>query len=252
MANCSRRRSPWRAAVVATILVASSGCGDTATPAEPGPVVLPPGTPTAILTGTMIVTSSLTSTGGYQYTTRIELRESGGVAAAVTYLSVAFSPAFGWEEGQNFYGPEAWPDGTVVPPNGTLTSKPLVIEEASPPMYRDTVFAEVLYDDALPGRSFVIRGASPVMPEPPPDARFTLSGVVQQPPFKPLGDAVVEVTGGVDARRKATTDADGRFTLPGLRAGTFNVAISRPGFQTASTKVELKSNRTITHRLEPS
>jgi hypothetical protein len=65
----------------------------------------------------------------------------------------------------------------------------------------------------------------------------------------PIGDALVSVIGGCFDARQARTDNDGRFHLADL-AGAFRVRVSRAGFETIETAVDLDARDTLDVALE--
>lgn len=66
----------------------------------------------------------------------------------------------------------------------------------------------------------------------------TLAGSVMTPDGRPIEGAAVSVDGGT---RPATTDAEGRFTISGLPAGTRRVYARRIGFRPTTLPTELTS-----------
>jgi hypothetical protein len=70
----------------------------------------------------------------------------------------------------------------------------------------------------------------------------TVSGIVREGDGHPLSDVEIRV---VNARPTARTDADGRFTLGGLPAGTQLLAVRRIGYLIGDVAVELRNGRTI-------
>ena len=70
----------------------------------------------------------------------------------------------------------------------------------------------------------------------------SVSGVVLGEGGRPLDDVEIRV---VNARPSARTDADGRFTLNNLPAGTQLLAVRRIGYLIGDVAVELRSNRTV-------
>jgi hypothetical protein len=70
----------------------------------------------------------------------------------------------------------------------------------------------------------------------------SVSGVVRGDGGRPLDDVEIRV---VNARPSTRTDADGRFTLNNLPAGTQLLAVRRIGFLIGDVAVELRPNRTV-------
>ncbi len=81
-------------------------------------------------------------------------------------------------------------------------------------------------------------------------ARPTASGVVEgsvstpKPTVRLAGAlVVVKDAKGVDAAQ-TTSDAEGRFTVPGLPAGSYRIIVSLEGFQAADTPIVVNAGRT--------
>ena len=70
----------------------------------------------------------------------------------------------------------------------------------------------------------------------------SVSGVVRGDGGRPLADVEIRV---VNARPSTRTDAEGRFTLNNLPAGTQLLAARRIGYLTGDVAVELRANRTV-------
>lgn len=70
----------------------------------------------------------------------------------------------------------------------------------------------------------------------------SVSGIVRGDGGRPLGDVEIRV---VNARPMVRTDADGRFTLHNLPAGTQLLAVRRIGYLIGDVAVELRSDRTV-------
>lgn len=221
------------------------GCGGASTPVAPTPNVA---TSPALLKAGMTVESLLTSSGGYQYAIQIEVSESAGVAATLECVGIYGS---NWEDPlATVCGADAWPHGNVVPAGGVVQSKSVVIEELFPYEYYVEFFATVAFRDGAGSKSFLTTARAPSIPQPPPGAKFGLTGnVVEQGTGQPLGDVTVQVVGGKNAGRKATTDIDGRYTFTGLEPERLSVQLSRAAYKESGTWVELMSNRTLYHVL---
>ncbi len=61
-----------------------------------------------------------------------------------------------------------------------------------------------------------------------------IRGVVRDAHSVPMAGAVVRVSGGTVAARRATTDADGAYAFANVAAGTYTVSASLPGVRTQS------------------
>jgi hypothetical protein len=206
--------------------------------------------PVANVSGTMSVTTALTATGGYQYTIQIQLAETAGAAATIT--SVDLAPTDYWDTYSPFatFGPEAWNGSNIIPANGTLTSKPLVVTVEVISDYYRPVAAVIKFSS---GTSNVIRAVELTdpterMPEPQPNSRFRLIGTVTDAANRALGDVTVEVLDGVNAGRKTTTAEDGTYTLVDLTPDKFHLLFSNTQYR-STYWVELTSNLSINLRL---
>lgn len=87
-------------------------------------------------------------------------------------------------------------------------------------------------------------GGSPARPTPPgpPSAPtfFSLSGTVNaDAPTRPIAGARIEISDGLDAGRSATTGADGRYLLAGLRPGGFSIRVTADGYESQTRSVTL-------------
>jgi outer membrane receptor protein involved in Fe transport len=78
--------------------------------------------------------------------------------------------------------------------------------------------------------------AALILGSPPPSAPRTVSGRVTTAAGAPLADVQVAVP---DVHRSTTTDADGRYTLARLPAGTFTVSFTRIGYAPQVRRVSL-------------
>jgi hypothetical protein len=241
-----------RAGLVLTIAAVLCGCGGGRSPTSPTqtgrpaaePPAAPPVAPTSGVKGTMAVSSALTKTGGYQYTVRIELVESGGLAATVKAIDIAKYDYWGPYPPLAHFGPEALGDNDMVAANGTWKSQPLIGVEEVPDGYDFALCATLTLSNAvsMAGWKMDVCADSPPMPEPPAGAQFLLTGFVSEGISARLSDVTVQVQDGENAGRKTRTGADGSYTLTGLETGTFTVAFSKPGYQALTYTPELKSN----------
>jgi hypothetical protein len=84
---------------------------------------------------------------------------------------------------------------------------------------------------------------SPVKPDPPPLATFTVSGVVRSSADQsPVDNATVKAVGvgstGMTVSMTSTTDVEGRYTISGLR-DQVGISATRVGFFTAASTIQL-------------
>ena len=64
----------------------------------------------------------------------------------------------------------------------------------------------------------------------PVNPQFSLSGIVQDTAFRPLADVNIEVVGGPRDGANATTNASGRYVLPGTFTETVSLRASKAGY----------------------
>ncbi len=68
-------------------------------------------------------------------------------------------------------------------------------------------------------------------------ASSTLNGSVQDKSGAYIAEANVRITNqGTGVRLETMTNAEGNFSMPGLQSGTYEVTVTRPGFQTFTEK----------------
>jgi len=65
---------------------------------------------------------------------------------------------------------------------------------------------------------------------------------------RPSPGTRVEVSGEAYVR-STFTDSDGRYVIDGLTAGWFRISVQKPGYQTASTEIELLNAQQMDFRL---
>jgi hypothetical protein len=252
-APCMRRTwRRWFASTAIILAVALGGCnGSNGSPTSPTRVSpSPPPPASAKLSGTITAKTTLTATGGYQYTVEIQLAEIAGVTATITAVGLVHMDAWGPYPPLVTFGSEAWNGSTIVPAHGTLTSKSLVATEEV--IFNDSpVGAVITFSDATAttSRTIELMDATQRMPEPPPNSRFILMGTVVDALNHALRDVTVDVLKGANAGSKVTTDENGTFILADLRPDTFSVRFSKADYISTSTSVNLKSNSSLRYML---
>ncbi|MGH9532750.1 MAG: TonB-dependent receptor [Terriglobales bacterium] len=81
-------------------------------------------------------------------------------------------------------------------------------------------------------------------------AAGTISGVVSDPQAAVVSGAEVEVTAtATNQKRTATTDGQGRFVVPGLQPGSYQVAVKATGFQPKQVPVSLRVGQQVLLRI---
>ena len=246
-ANAMKRPLTTAALMLAVV---AGACGDTNNPVSPTRSVHNAPPPTAKLSGTMTVATSLTATGDYQCTTQIHLTESGGVAATVSKVELSRSDAWGPYPAFATFGAESWSGGIVIAANGTLASKVLVATEEMPTDYCYQLEARVRLGEGtgVSGPAVSIYADTPPIPQPPPTARFTLAGMVTQDGRNAiaLSDVTVDVLSGANAGCRAP----GRSRTAGTRLPVSRPANSASSFPGLATWP--RAPRSILSRIERS
>lgn len=205
----------------------------------------------------MTVTTALTTTGAMEYTHQIRLTETGGASATITSVSfyIYSGSSLYATSTDGFQGGEAWSNGNnVIPANGTLNSRLLILTDDDPTEYGDRIEAKISYTDASSSnRSITVSANSPPRPGPPPNSKFTLSGTVRDV----NGGAVirgvnVEVRDGPNVDREADTDSAGRYSISNLTPGTFTVRAGKSGYNSSTLTVVLAGNKIVDFNLSTS
>ena len=100
-------------------------------------------------------------------------------------------------------------------------------------------------------------GDSPVRPTPQPQpnptpapsaARYAVSGIVTAREMDGGGaveGALVSAGDGFDVYAAGTTDIEGRYNLSGLAAGIWQLTVTKEGFETMSTPIELSEDMSL-------
>jgi hypothetical protein len=93
---------------------------------------------------------------------------------------------------------------------------------------------------------------APVAPEPGP-FRFsgTVSGMSSGQPARPIPGAELTVVSGVNANARVSSDAAGHYDFSALDSGRFTMAISAPGFVSATPVVDLYRDTEVNFALTP-
>src|SRR5262250_2421618 len=81
-------------------------------------------------------------------------------------------------------------------------------------------------------------------------AQAVVTGTVTDPQSAVVPDARVALLSGQTEVRSARTDAQGRYRFDSISPGTYAVAVSAPGFQTAtSATIALTAGQSVTRDL---
>lgn len=94
------------------------------------------------------------------------------------------------------------------------------------------------------------------VPEPTPSSStsFVVSGTVLsagQEGDPPIEGAQVSVGDDAGAFTSTTTDSEGRFSLPDLPAATWQLSISKDGYQATSMMIEVTADMAVEVQLSP-
>jgi hypothetical protein len=84
---------------------------------------------------------------------------------------------------------------------------------------------------------------SPVVPGAP--LQWQLWGVVRCNGGDPVAGAMLEITDGPNAGRRATTDASGQYLFPALEQATFSVRASAADHESVTQAVALTGNAVL-------
>jgi hypothetical protein len=95
-------------------------------------------------------------------------------------------------------------------------------------------------------------GGSPVQPTrvgntPPPPTTYGVAGTVFEATAdgsRGIADATVAVGNDVQ-RLTASTDENGAFSLEGVKAGTWQLSVSKEGYETQTMMLDLQASQTV-------
>lgn len=93
--------------------------------------------------------------------------------------------------------------------------------------------------------------SAPLITPPLTPTRWPLAGTVRSSLGVPIDSAVVAILDGPDAGRQTTTDAFGRFAIPGLSQASFTLRATANGYQPASKGITLTSDVVVDLQLAP-
>ena len=223
-------------AIVCTIL---SACSDSHPPTTPTP--LPPAVrPSVSVTEVSVVGERLTT--GYGYRTVVHVRESAGTAATIVSIDLTFGHGGTPIVSSRHNQPIA--EGTnECPASGTLATKELVtVDNDATHPYATTIQVNVTYSD---GAAFTATtsasGDVPPLPAQPPT--YTLTGVTTDAATHAgIEGARLEVLGGVNVGRTATTDRSGAYELRDLLADSFRLRASANDYFSGEQGITIPAN----------
>ncbi len=239
----------FRALLFSAVLLAvscSGGGGGNSNPTTPTPQ-----NPVVAITS---FTASLSQTASEnQYSVHISARETAGQSPA-TLGALEFTLA-----DANGATARATPDSvwssTRLGPGTTVAARDMMLtgsREAQPVFTRLT--ARVVYTNDAQVSSSVTETIDIQQPQgPPPQTTFTIAGVVsEEPGGKAIVGASVGVVDGLNAARSATTDGNGYYSIPGLRAGSFTLRATKSGYETTDRGLTLSADTPVDLRMRTS
>jgi hypothetical protein len=225
------------AALLAAVALTIAACSGTS-PGQPTPSPRP-----SVAIAAIQAAAEALSSGGYTYRVSVKLRESGGAAAPITSLDLAFmrdSVALA-----SLHEDRPLSDAAnVVPAYATVDSRELTFTDSDPSHPAATsVVAKVSFSDGASGTNSAAGSAD--IPEPPP-ALYTLSGTVRdENSGRMLVGGTVDIVDGPDAGKSASTDAGGAYSLSGLAGGSFMVRATSRGYVPREQAVTLARDSTL-------
>lgn len=86
----------------------------------------------------------------------------------------------------------------------------------------------------------------------PQQAPAAFGGTVMDPTGRALADVAVALVEGASGQRyEARTDASGRFSIGGVLAGDYRIAVSKPGFRETAGRVVLGAGQQVQRDVVP-
>ena len=224
--------------VFAIGLVVGACTSSPATPAPPTPPTPPATLRAAIVVASISVTGERAAAGGYAYRVVLHLRETGGVAATISAVDLAFVNDAGTATSARYDQVMAG-TSNVCPANGTADTREFVTADANAAhAFAQSVRATVTYTDtaATAGTATGSTNIPPLGNPPPVDS--TLTGVITDVATGAgIQGARVEALNGANAGKAVTTDGSGAYALTGLTAETFRMRASATGYDSGEQNV---------------
>lgn len=113
-----------------------------------------------------------------------------------------------------------WTSGTIAPGGSQQ-----VVVRFAPTAARSYTGALTVNGDQTAGTNTIELAGSGAA-----TALAAIAGSVAELGAGPLGGVTIEIRDGPDAKKATTTDAEGRFSLPGLQPGSVTVRAWKPGY----------------------
>lgn len=236
--------------VAATILIGvfASACGTSSTAPSPPPP--PPATHPTVAIASITTTGS--RTGGYQYKTVVQLKESNGANATIAAVDLTFMAGTTQLAASHFDRPIS-DTANVCPASSTISTRELVTTDPDPShAYAVAVRASVTFGDAT-GYSATAVGSAEVPPIVPVTPQtYSISGTITDAATRTgIAGARVEALNGANVGKAATTDSRGGYTIDGLVAETFRMRASASGYGTGEQNVTVPANPRADFELQP-
>jgi Carboxypeptidase regulatory-like domain/Putative binding domain, N-terminal len=234
------------AGVVAALLacVSLTTACTKSSPSQPTPTAKP-----NIGVASISVAAEALRPSGYTYRVTVKLRESGGVAATIAAIDLAFM-----RESTTLASLRAerpLPDASsVVPANGTVDSRELTATDGDPShLVATSVVAKVTFGDSAAATSSTSGTAD--IPAPAP-LTFTLSGAIsEENSARMVAGGTVQILDGPNAGKTSSTDVGGAYSLSGLIGGSFMLRATASGYDPREQGVTIARDMALDLKLRP-
>jgi Carboxypeptidase regulatory-like domain/Putative binding domain, N-terminal len=217
-----------RHATAAILVAALMACGGNTTPTAPT-TPSPPPTPHPSVNIAAVSVAGERRTTGYMYRTVVQLRESAGTAATIVSIDLTFVSGTTSIASSHYDQPIG--EGTsVCPASGTIATRELVtVDSDTSHPYATTIEVKVAFTDGAAYTS-AASGAAGVPPLPAPQTHTLTGRITDADAHTGIESARLQVLGGLNAGRTATTDRTGTYVMTDLLADTFRLRASADGY----------------------
>jgi hypothetical protein len=209
----------------------AAGCGRHATSPTPASQ---PAARASISIASISVTAQTQTSGGHEYSLRVQLRETGGLAATISSIDLTLVNGSSQLASAHFDRPISDASNQVAA-NGTVDSRELVAsdENASHPS-ATTVQVKVAFVDSLSNAGTATGAADVPAASPPPPLVVTVAGLVRdQGTGQPIMGGSVQIVDGPNTGKSSSTDGNGYYSIPGVIAGSFTLHAAASGYDPA-------------------
>jgi hypothetical protein len=237
-----------RALVLLISFVAVACGGGSSSPTSPTPSA---STQRGLLTVVSVdATSARTNDGGFQVTTTLRLRETGGLAVTVNSVTVQFLDAAGTGAGQAVFNTPISDASNRIAANGELSTRQLTATAPAGSPFPASVRATVAFTDDRQATGSVAGQANvPALPALP--ALGTVAGVVTDHNTRvPVPNILVAVDGGPYTGRSSVTDGNGYYSISGVQ-GSVVLRSSGTGYITSSRGVTVNGDTRLDFTVQP-